>query len=347
VSLRIGIVVGETSGDNLAVNLIRSLRHYDADLTFEGILGPELIQYFIKDPPDLFIGVDVPDFNLRLEQQLKQHGIRTVHYVSPTVWAWRKNRIHLIKKAVDLMITLFPFEAKCYKEHQIPVCFAGHPAADLIPLEINQKKAKEDLIFKEQQTVIAILPGSRNNELKYLSRIFLNTARLCFEKRPDLQFVVPLVSKEHQKYFLALKSIVAPNVPIKVLLGNAYTAMAAAEAVLVASGTATLEVMLHKKPMVVAYRMHPLTYQIARLLVKIPYIALPNLLAEEGLVPEYIQDKAKPEALSQALFKYLSSSSAVERQRLVKKFNELHLILKQDASKKAARAIATLLNLPV
>ena len=378
MSLRIGIVVGEISGDNLAVNLIQSLRNYYPDLTFEGILGPalvkenghslypmerlavmglieplarareilsircHLIEHFIKNPPHIFIGVDAPDFNLRLEQKLKQHGIRTVHYVSPSVWAWRKGRIQLIKKAVDLMLTLFPFEAKFYEEHQVPVCFVGHPLADLIPYEIDQKKAKAVLELKEEDPVIAILPGSRRNELKYLAEIFLQTAHLCFEKQKNLQFVVPLVSEEHKHYFHSLQKKVAKEVPIKVLVGNVHSAIASADAVLVTSGTATLEVMLHKKPMVVAYRMHPITYQIARLLVKVSYISLPNLLAQEGLVPEYIQDKAKPEILAESLMKYLYES--FESEKLTKKFSELHLLLKQNASDKAAKAIAVILK---
>lgn len=190
--------------------------------------------------------------------------------------------------------------------------------------------------------MVALLPGSRRNELKYLAEIFLQTARLCFEKRNDLQFVVPLVSQEHKQYFHSLQERVAPHIPIKVFIGNAHVAMSAADTVLVTSGTATLEVMLHKKPMVVAYRMHPITYQIARLLVKVPYTALPNLLAQEGLVPEYIQDKAKPERLAEALMKSLSPD--VKQEALIKKFNELHLLLKQNAGNKAANAVYELLN---
>lgn len=378
MTLRVGIVVGEISGDNLAAPLIQSLRSLYPDLIFEGILGPKLleaggrtlypmdrlsvmgffaplarlpellrirrhlIQHFCANPPDLFIGVDSPDFNLGIEKVLKKNGIPTVHYVSPSVWAWRKGRIRGIQKAVDLMLTLFPFEAKFYEANQIPVCFAGHPLADQIPLEIDTKQAKRNLGFQEDAQVIAVLPGSRHNELKYLAEIFILTANRCFKKNKNLQFIVPLVSEEHRNYFENLCHKIAPEMPIKIIRGNAERVIAAADAVLVTSGTATLEVLLHKKPMVVAYRMHPLTYQIAKRLVKIPYIALPNLLVGEALVPEFIQAAATPENLSAALMKYLEPS--YDRKKLVDQFRALHLTLKQDASFKAAEAIHRMLD---
>jgi len=377
VTLRIGIVVGEVSGDNLGFHLIQALRLHFPDLTFEGVLGPklikaggkalypmdhlavmglieplmrlptilkvrrDLIQHFIADPPDLFIGIDSPDFNLNLEKKLKAQGIKTVHYVSPSVWAWRQGRIKTIQKAVDLMLALFPFEAKFYEEHQVPVCFTGHPLADQIPLEIDVFSAKKALHLDPERPVMAVLPGSRNNEIKYLAETFLSTMRFCYERNPRLQFIVPLVLEAHKNRFLTLKETFAPNIPMQILVGNTPAAIAASDVVLVTSGTATLEVMLNKKPMVVAYRMNPITYWIAKRLIKVPYIALPNLLAQELLVPEFIQEKAKPAVLGEALLKYLSKS--FDREKCLNRFQEIHCQLKQNASEKAALAIKQIL----
>lgn len=376
MTLRIGIVVGEISGDNLAVSLIRSLKHYHPDLIFEGILGPELVKEggcllypmerlavmglieplgrlpellrirrelaknFIKNPPDLFIGVDAPDFNLGLEKKLKRHGIPTIHYVSPSVWAWRQGRIKLIKKAVDLMLTLFPFEQNFYVQHKVPVCFSGHPLADSIPLEIDTKAARRRLNLEEDKPVLLLLPGSRNHELKYLAKIFLLTAMRCYQNRADLQLVAAVVSEPHKMQLLQLQQTLASHLSLKIVVGDSHTAMAAAEVALVTSGTATLEMMLHKKPLVVAYRMHALTYQIAKRLVKVPYIALPNLLAEERLIPEYIQEQATPEKLSKALLQYLSP--LFDKTPLVTRFKELHVLLQKNASEAAAKAIEDL-----
>jgi lipid-A-disaccharide synthase len=372
--VRIGIVVGEISGDNLAANLIRALRQIYPDLTFEGILGPallkeggrsfyamerlsvmglleplarlpelfrirrHLIQHFSDNPPDVFIGVDAPDFNLGLEQKLKARGIPTVHYVSPSVWAWRQGRIKTIKKAVDLMLTLFPFEAKFFEDHQVPVCFTGHPLADQIPLEVNTIEAKQALGFDVSKPVITLLPGSRQSEIKYLASIFIRSAALFFEKHKNVQFVMPLVSEAHKAILENLHQTIAPEVPIKTMVGNAHLAMRAADAVLVTSGTATLEVMLHKKPMILAYRMNPINFYIAKRVVKLSYIALPNLLAGKVIVPEFIQEDATPEKLSHALLELLSPD--FDHASLVEKFTEIHLTLKKNASEVAAGAIS-------
>jgi lipid-A-disaccharide synthase len=371
--VRVGIVVGEISGDNLAASLIRALRDIHPDLSFEGILGPallkeggktlypmerlsvmglieplgrlpelfrirrDLIKHFSTNPPDVFIGVDAPDFNLGLEKKLKEHGITTVHYVSPSVWAWRQGRIKGIKKSVDLMLALFPFEAKFFEAHEVPVCFTGHPLADQIPLEVNTSEAKQALNFELSKPLMALLPGSRQNEIKYLAEIFIRSAKLCFAKQKNLQFIMPLVSENHKTQVEILHQKIAPAVPIKIILGNSHAAMCAADVVLVASGTATLEVMLHKKPMVLAYRMNPMTYWIAKRLVKVPYIALPNLLADKALVPEFIQDSATPENLSNALLKFLAPD--FDRTALVEEFKKIHLSLKKNASAVAAKAI--------
>jgi len=378
VVLRIGIVVGEISGDNLAVPLIKAFKEHYSDVRVEGILGPgllkeggfslypqdrlavmglveplkrlpelfrirrNLVRHFTQNPPDIFIGIDSPDFNLGLEKKLKQQGIPTVHYVSPSVWAWRQGRITGIKQSVDLMLTLFPFEAQFYEQYQVPVCFTGHPLADQIPFSIDTARARTALGITDNCRILTLMPGSRNNELKYLAEMFILTAKHCYQSQPNLHCVIPVVSVEHRDRLQSLWALKAPEVPVQFSVGNAHTAIAAADAVLVTSGTATLEVMLHKKPMVVAYRMHPLTYHIAKHLVKIPYIALPNLLANEVLVPEYIQSKADPESLSKALLAYLDPQ--YNMQPLIQRYNELHLSLRQNASVKAFQAIHPLLK---
>jgi len=382
MTLKVGIVVGETSGDKLGVGLIRALHRLYPDLELYGILGPRLLELelelsktesfypmerlsvmglvepliripelfkirrgllkrFKANPPDVFIGIDAPDFNLGLERRLKERGIPTVHYVSPTVWAWRQGRIHTIRKSVDLMLTLFPFETKIYDTHKMSACFVGHPFADEIPIEIDTNSAKQALGFDPARPLVAVLPGSRDGELKRLSEPYLLAIKRCYQKRSYLQFVAPLVSEKHKEYLQELKKIIAPEVPLKLIVGNTRGALSACDVALVTSGTATLEVMLHKKPMVVAYSMHPLTYYIAKKLVKIPYIAQPNLLAEELLVPEYIQEKVKPYFLAESILQQLNAS--YDRDKLIKKFTDIHLSLRQNASETAANVIRELL----
>ena len=384
MALRIGLVVGECSGDMLAADLIQALRMLHPDLIFEGVLGPKLlelggkslgsmnslavmglieplgrlpelfqlrhrlIKYFTENPPNVFIGVDAPDFNLGLECALKKQGIKTVHYVSPSVWAWRSSRIRKIQKAVDLMLVLFPFESLFYEQHGVNVCFVGHPLADQIPLVVDQLAARKALNISPDAFVIALLPGSRQKEIDSLSASFIEAARYFQEHLhahlhlSDVQFIVPLVSVEHQKIVDDLCKRLASHVSIKTFVGYTPEALAAADQVLVASGTATLETMLYKKPMVVAYRMHPLTYQIARFLVKVPYISLPNLLANQALVPEYIQDAATESKLGEALLSLCSQK--FDRVALMAHFNQLHQVLKKNASQKAAHAILELIQ---
>lgn len=386
MALRVGIVVGECSGDLLAAALIQALRVLHPDLIFEGVLGPKLlalggkalgsmeslavmglieplgrlpqllqlrhrlIKYFEKNPPDVFIGVDAPDFNLSVEKVLKKQGIKTVHYVSPSVWAWRRYRIQKIKKAVDLMLVLFPFESLFYAQHGVKVCFVGHPLADQIPLVVDKLAARKALNIPVEAFVIALLPGSRQKEIDALGATFIDAARyfqahlpahLLGDHQPDLRFLVPLVNAQHQKIIDALCLKLAANISIKTFVGDTHEALAAADQVLVASGTATLETMLYKKPMVVAYRMHPLTYQIARFLVKVSYIALPNLLANQAVVPEYIQDAATGPKLGDALLKLCAQN--FDSTTLMAHFDDLHQILKQNASQKAAEAILKLI----
>lgn len=315
-----------------------------------------LVKYF-SDPshrPDLFIGVDAPDFNLGLERLLRERGIRTVHYVSPTVWAWRQGRVHAIKKAVDLMLALYPFEEKFYQDHGVPVCFTGHPFADEIPLHIDSQAAKTALAkasgieISKNQTVIGLLPGSRASELKNLAPLYIEAAKLCYQKARNhhLIFIAPLVSEQHQQQFDLLCRQIAPEVPIQTVVQQSRQVMAASSAVLVTSGSATLEVMLHKKPMVVAYRLNPLTYQIGKRMLKVPYISQPNLLANEGLVPEFIQHEVTAENLSQALLNALNEAldENKKHQYRVSRFQEIHENLRRNAAETGAKAIQNLMH---
>ncbi len=379
--IRIGIVVGEASGDRLAADLCKEFKRRQIPFTIVGVAGPELLQqgvqslfpmerlsvmglgeilkqlpqllrsrrevaeYFSAHPPDVFIGVDAPEFNLDLEKTLKKQGIRTIHYVSPSVWAWRRWRLRKIAKAVDLMLCLFPFEKCFYTDYQIPVKFVGHPCADEIPLTIDRLAARKTLGLSETASIIAILPGSRHNEINYLGEVFLKTAQRCYQQNPKLIFVVAMVNKERELQFLQLVKQITPNLPLQLICGRSHHVMAAADIVLLASGTATLEAMLLKKPMVVAYKMSRLSYWMAKLLIKVDYIALPNLLAKKLLVPEFIQKKANVENLSQALFYYLNNPDFVSK--LKKEFLVLHQQLRCHASKQAVDAVLKILSIHV
>lgn len=376
--MRIAIIAGEISGDMLAASLIQSLKEIYPDAEFVGIAGPKMlaagckalfpmeklavmgfvdvlkhlkqilsirkniINYFLKNPPDIFIGVDAPDFNLTVEEKLKAAGIKTVHYVSPSVWAWKKWRLKKITRAVDLMLTLLPFEAKFYEQYQIPVEFVGHPFADEIPLEVNQLEAKRELMLPNDKKIVALLPGSRKQEIEHLAEPFIKTAQYCLEQMPDLFFIVPMVSQERLKQFNYFIKTLAPDLPVKLVLEQSRTVLAAADVVLVASGTATLETMLFNKPMVIAYRMAALNYLIGRCLINIQFIGLPNLLANKLLIPEFIQEQATVENLSLAILNYLSDAELVKK--LHQEFFLLHQYLRKNASKQAAIAIQSLLE---
>tara|TARA_B100000446_G_scaffold94191_1_gene88346 strand:- start:5268 stop:6437 length:1170 start_codon:yes stop_codon:yes gene_type:complete len=375
--IRIGMVVGEASGDILGAGLMVALRNRYPQAIFEGIGGermiaagfdshfaqerlavmglveplkrlPELlrmrkqvVQHFIDHPPDVFIGIDSPDFNLTIEQRLKQHGIKTVHYVSPSVWAWRQKRIVKIAKSVDLMLTLLPFEAEFYQEHQVPVCFVGHPLADDIAMEPDQSRARARLQLDASQSLIALMPGSRGGEVKLLGPLFWQAAHWCLQHRPELHFVVPAANAQRREQIEEQLQAIEP-LPITVVDGQSHEVMEAADAVLMASGTTTLEAMLLKRPMVVAYRLAWLSFAIISRLVKSPFFSLPNLLAGKSLVPEILQKQVTPKRLGQEILKYFDNPE--EAQQLRSEFVELHQSIRCNASEKAAEAVVQLIE---
>jgi lipid-A-disaccharide synthase len=370
---RIIIVVGEPSGDRLGAQLVHQLRKLHPTMEVEGVFGGEMIQagclqlcsmdtlsvmgliepllrlprilrmrkwlinYILNDPPDLYIGIDAPDFNLNIEKVLHKAGIQTVHYVSPSVWAWRQGRIKNIKRSVDLMLTLFPFEADFYKQHDVPVCYTGHPTADTIPFVVDRQSAKIALGYDANDLVIAVLPGSRGGEIKHMTRLYLQTMQLCFAAMPNLKFVMPLVQASYKDYVERYKNKIMPQLPLQYVTADSYAVMRAADFAIVTSGTATLELMLHKIPMIVAYKTDWLTYHIVKLLIKSKYIALPNLLADAPLVAEYIQNKATAQNLATTLLELINNVDLQQQQ--ITQFNRLHKILAQNASTTAARAI--------
>lgn len=375
--LRIGIVAGEASGDILGAGLISALQQRFPQLQVEGIAGPRMLQlgakslfpmerlsvmglveplkrlpellrirrtlreHFIDSPPDLFVGIDSPDFTLSLEESLKAAGIPTVHYVSPSVWAWRRGRIKKIARAVDHMLTLLPFEADFYREHQVPVTFVGHPLADDIPLHTDTLEARRALGFAPDDRVIALLPGSRGGEVRLLGPLFLQTARWCHQRQSDLKFVLPAANEQRMAELRALLEDYR-DIPVTLLDGNSQQAVAAADNVLIASGTATLETMLLKKPMVVAYKMARLSYAIFSRMLHTPWVSLPNLLAQRELVPEILQDDATPENLGAALLKYYEDPLLYDQ--LQREFDDLHQQLRRDASARAADAVCRLIG---
>lgn len=377
-TLRIGIVAGEASGDILGASLLAELKHRFPDITFEGIGGElmqaegcvslfpmerlsvmglfevlgrlrellgirkSLVTHFSQQPPDIFIGIDSPDFTLNLEGKLRQAGIPTVHYVSPSVWAWRSKRVFKILKTTDLMLTLFPFEAKFYQRHGMPVEFVGHPLANMIPLKPDQSAARSSLNLPHGQRIVALMPGSRGGELKYLAEPFLDTARWLLKRNADLVFVMPAANQERYDHLRELIDRQYSDLPIILVLKRSREVLTAADAVLIASGTATLEALLLKKPMVVAYRMAPLSYKILSRLVSSQYISLPNLLADAPLVPEVLQNDVRPEVLGPAIEQALLDSDG--QSELKQRFSEIHQQLRQDASKKAVDAIVKLLE---
>jgi lipid-A-disaccharide synthase len=300
-------------------------------------LRRDLYRHFITHRPDIFIGIDAPDFNLGLEMKLRQTGIPVVHYVSPSVWAWRQKRIHKISKAVDLMLTLLPFEAEFYERHHVPVRYVGHPLADQIPLEIDVIAARRALRIDEDTRYIALLPGSRSQEIRYMAEPFLLAAQKLWQRYPDLHFLTSHINEQRYHEFMAAHQRLTPDLPLHIFTRRTQDVLAAADAVVVTSGTATLETMLMKKPMVIAYRMPWLTHQLAKILVKTPFIGLPNLLANELLVPELIQKDANPDAIAAQISQYLDSPQHVAA--LKDKFTAIHHSLRQDSAASLADAV--------
>ena len=369
--IRVALVAGEASGDILGSGLMQAIKQRHPDAEFIGVGGARmeaegLKSYFpmerlavmglvevlgrlfellrrrrqlardlIAAKPDVFIGIDAPDFNLGLELKLRRAGIKTVHYVSPSVWAWRQKRVLKIREACDLMLTLFPFEAQFYDEHQVPVRFVGHPLADAIPQQTDRAAAREALDLPQDEPVVALMPGSRGGEVARLGELFLDAAIRLRALRPGIHFLLPCATPERREQLEQM--LAGRDLPLTLLNGRSHEALAACDAVLIASGTATLEALLYKRPMVVAYRVAPLTYRILKRLVKSPYISLPNLLAERLLVPELIQDAATPEALAQAVAPLIDGG-----QVQTEGFDVIHRALRRDASVSAADAVLKL-----
>ncbi len=378
--LRVGIVANEPSGDVLGASLIREIRARVPDAVFEGIGGPNMIaegcktlfpmekltvmglvevlkhlpellkirktllNHFLADPPDIFIGVDAPDFNLGLETKLKQAGIKTVHYVSPTVWAWRPKRVEKIKRAVDLLLAIFPFEEAFLKEHGVPVAYVGHPIADEIPLGADPDEARERLGLDSQYLYVALLPGSRMSEVEALSEPFLKAAKIIKQRFPDCRFLVPLINSRVREAFSNAVDSIQADLPLHLFDGQARDVMLASDAVLTASGTATLEGMLLKRPMVVSYRLNALTYWIVTTfnMLKIEYVAMANLLAGEEIAPELIQHDATPEALANAMIGILESPQRIAY--IQETCARLHKTLKQNSGARAAQAVLELVD---
>ncbi|MEE5122816.1 lipid-A-disaccharide synthase [Pseudomonas alliivorans] len=371
--LRIALVAGEASGDILGSGLMCAIKARHPDAEFIGVGGPLmeaqgmqsyfpmerlsvmglvevlgrlrellarrklLVQTLIDEKPDVFIGIDAPDFTLNIELQLRRAGIKTVHYVSPSVWAWRQKRVLKIREGCDLMLTLLPFEARFYEEKGVPVRFVGHPLADTIPLESDRAAARTELGLMGDGPVVALMPGSRGGEVGRLGALFFDAAERLLIQRPTMRFVLPCASPQRRTQIEEL--LQGRDLPITLLDGRSHVALAACDAVLIASGTATLEALLYKRPMVVAYRMAPVTFWVLKRLVKSPYVSLPNLLAQRLLVPELLQDAATPEALAETLLPLID-----EGQAQTQGFDEIHQTLRRDASNQAADAVLGLLG---
>ncbi len=374
----IGIVVGEHSGDNIGVSLIKALREIYPQAKFLGIGGPQmvaegfeslfpldklsvmgitevvfrlpellkirksLVKQLITAQVDVVIGVDAPDFNLGLEHQLKQSGIKTAHYVSPSVWAWRSGRVKFIKQAVDLMLTLFPFEEKIYQENDIPVRCVGHTLADEIVFTQDKIPSRKLLSLPSEGRVVTIMPGSRFSEIKRLADPFLAACSWLKSIDSGIKFIAPLPTKNCCKLFMDFVKQHDLQDSVLVKEGMAKDAITAADIVLVASGTATLETMLIGRPMVMAYKLAPITYQIYKRLIKIDSFSLPNLLAGEKIVPEFIQNDVNGEALGIELQRLLDAEDGNDR--LLRKFKRMGADIRKDASKQAAEAIAQLIS---
>ena len=374
------MVAGEASGDQLAAPLIAALRaRRRGPILFAGIGGPRMeaqgfeshypmdklsvrgygealrhyreimsIQHRLRkallaERPDLFIGVDASDFNLGLERRLKDSGIPTVHYVSPSVWAWRAWRVRRIARSVSRILVMFPFEEPLYEKAGVPVTYVGHPLADVIPLEPKKHEARAALRLPAGKLIVALLPGSRRSELEYMAPSFVLAAHRFRQEVHDVHFVCPMVTRDTRDMFeRAVHVQQRTDLPLTLLFGHSHEALAAADLALVASGTATLEAALFKTPMVIVYRQSMLSWALMRTMVTLPYVGMPNILAGEKLVPELLQDEANPAALAGALLTLLRDTPSQRRQ--VERFHEFHHLLRQNAAEKAADAVFEVIN---
>jgi lipid-A-disaccharide synthase len=377
--MRVGMVAGEASGDLLAAHLIGALKARRPAAVFAGIGGPKmaaqgfvshypmeklsvrgyaealrhyreimgirrrLAKSLVAERPDLFIGVDSSDFNLGLERKLRDAGIPTVHYVSPSVWAWRRWRVRRIARSVSRILVMLPFEAPLYEKAGVPVTYVGHPLADLIPLEPAKDEARAQLRLPSGKLIVALLPGSRRSELQYMASAFLLAAHRFRQEVHEVHFVCPTVTRETREMFeRAVHEHQRTDLPLTLLFGHSHEALAAADLALVASGTATLEAALFKTPMVIAYRQSPLTWALMRPMLYLPYVGMPNILAGERLVPELLQDEATPANLAGALLTLLRDTASQRRQ--VERFREFHHLLRQNTAEKAADAVLSVLR---
>jgi lipid-A-disaccharide synthase len=379
-AVRIAMVAGEPSGDLLASHLIAALKERLPDAVFFGIGGPrmeaqgfdawwpmeklsvmgyvdalknyreisgirrQLKKRLLDIRPDIFIGVDAPDFNLGLETSLKSAGVKTIHYVSPSIWAWRGARIKKIARAVNRVLALFPMEPPLYEKERIPVTYVGHPLADIIPLQTSKQAIREKLALPRDYPIFGMLPGSRQGELAMMADTFVQTAKLIRERfLPDAIFVVPLATRETRLQFeAAIYRQQAADVPFRLLFGHAQDALGAADVSLVASGTATLEAALIKRPMVITYKIAKFSYWLMKRMAYLPYVGLPNVLAGRYVVPEILQDDATPENLAEALVKLYEDKENAKA--IEEAFTDMHLQLRQNTAEKAANAVIECLN---
>ena len=372
--MRIAMVAGEASGDLISAHLIAALKRHLPTAQFVGIGGPkmqregfdawwpaeklavhgyaealrhyreisgirrQLLSRLLDQRPDVFIGGDAPDFNLWLERRLKARGIPAIHYVSPSVWAWRAGRLDKIGRSVTHMLAMFPFEPEIYRQRNIPVTYVGHPLADMIPLSVDHAETKERLEVAKARPVFALLPGSRQSELRFMAELLIETAKRLLDRFPESAFVVPLVSRESRQLFEeASWRCDARELPIKLLFGHARDALAACDAAVIASGTATLEAALLKVPMVIVYRLSPWSWRLMRRMRLQPWVGLPNILAGRFVVPEFLQDDATADNLAQAVGNLVSDASV--KADIERVFSSLHRQLRQNTAEKAAAAI--------
>lgn len=373
------MVAGEASGDQLGAHLIAALQARRPALRFAGIGGPRMVAQgfdakvpmdqlavrgytealrhyrriarirrklgdaLLRERPGLFIGVDASDFNLAIERRLKDAGIPAVHYVSPSVWAWRGWRVHRVARSATHLLAMFPFEPPMYEKAGIPVTYVGHPLADLIPLEVNKDEARAQLRLPSRKLIVALLPGSRLSELQHMAATFILAAHRLRQDIPEVHFVCPMASRQTRDLFEATVHLhQRTDLPLTLLFGHSHEALAAADLALVASGTATLEAALFKTPMVIAYRQSPLSWALQRRMMYLPYVGMPNILAGEPLVPELLQGRATPAALAAALLNLLRDTAAQRRQ--VDRFREFHVQLRQNTAEKAAEAVLRVLD---